>query len=134
MGDGDGWPGILPPIPTPGMLWVAPQEIRVNVAASNTSNAILRRIISDLHGRRLGLSEELDASVTKRVAAMPQVNSGRERPEWDLSYELAEAWMWQESEVKEPRRERWSSRPSPGRLIGDRGEWLGWWCGQRGRV
>ena len=71
MGEGDGdFPGILPPIPTPGMLWVAPQERSVNVLASNTSNAIFRRIISALHGRRLGLTEELDASVTKRVAEM----------------------------------------------------------------
>ena len=50
MGEGDGdWPGMVPPIPTPGMLWVAPQERSVNVPASNTSNAIFRRIISDLH-------------------------------------------------------------------------------------
>ena len=69
MGDGDGdFPGMLPPIPTPGMLWVAPQERSVNAPASNTSNAIFRRIISDLHARRLGLSVELDASVTRRVA------------------------------------------------------------------
>ena len=70
MGDGDGdCPGILPPIPTPGMLWVAPQERSVNVAASKTANAIFRRIISALHLRRLGLTEEVDATVTKRVAA-----------------------------------------------------------------
>jgi len=52
------------------MLWVAPQEKSVNVPASNTNNAIFRRIISDLHARRLGFSEELDATVTKRVAAL----------------------------------------------------------------
>ena len=71
MGEGVGdFPGILPPIPTPGMLWVAPQERSVNVPASNTSKAIFRRIISDLHSRRLGLTEELDATVTKWVAAL----------------------------------------------------------------
>src|SRR5580692_278728 len=71
LGEGDGdFPGILPPIPTPGMLWVAPQERSVNVPASNTSNTIFRRIISALHGRRLGLTEEVDASVTGRVAAL----------------------------------------------------------------
>ena len=84
------------------MLWVAPQERSVNVPASNISNAIFRRIISALHGRRLGLTEELDASVTGRVAALckdanlrrftqwveqSQVNSGRGRLEWGLSYE-----------------------------------------------
>jgi hypothetical protein len=70
LGEGDGdFPGILPPIPTPGMLWVAPQERSVKVAASNTSNAIFRRIISDLHSRRLGLSKEL-ASVTRSVAVL----------------------------------------------------------------
>jgi len=26
------------------------------------------------------------------------------RPEWDLSYEPAEAWTWRESKVKNPRR------------------------------
>ena len=71
MGEGDGdFPGILPPIPTPGILWVAPQERSVNVAASNSSNAIFRRIISALHSRRLGLTEELDAIVTRWVAAL----------------------------------------------------------------
>ena len=70
MGEGDGdCPGILPPIPTPGMLWVAPQERSVNVPASNTTSAIFRRIILALHSRRLG-SEELDATVTKWVAAV----------------------------------------------------------------
>jgi hypothetical protein len=57
-------------MPTPGTLWVAPQERSVNVLASNTTNAIFRRIISALHSRRLGLSEELDATVTKWVAAL----------------------------------------------------------------
>ena len=66
------------------MLWVAPQERSVNVPASNTSNTIFRRIISALHGRRLGLTEELDASVTGRVAALCKDANLRR---WDLSYE-----------------------------------------------
>ena len=71
MGEGDGdCPGILPPTPTLGMLRVAPQERSVNVPASNTTNAIFRRIISALHSRRLGFSEELDATVTKWVATL----------------------------------------------------------------
>src|SRR5580704_3211883 len=60
LGEGDGdCPGILPPMPTPGMLWVAPQERSVNVLASNTTNAIFRWIISALHSRRLGLCGKL---------------------------------------------------------------------------
>ncbi len=27
----------------------------------------------------------------------------KDGPEWDLSYELAEAWTWRESKVKGPR-------------------------------
>jgi len=65
------------------------------------------------------------------------------RPEWDLSYgvpwrarlrrgltyELLEVWTWRESKVKNPGRGQ-----GRGDWKWERGKWLGWWCGRRGRV